>query len=86
MADITVNFVEVETTVNVDMTRLSWRDLVTLQRAQKSGLTEDQAIETITELVSKLTGQDAWELPAQVVSQIASQLVSRSTLAADAKN
>jgi hypothetical protein len=86
MADITINFVETPVTVDVDVARLTWRDLVALQKTRAAGMDEETAIETVTNLVSKVTGQDAWEMPAQVVSRIAKDLVERTSLGTSAKN
>lgn len=87
MADITITWVEAPIDIEVDMSRVTWRDLVQLQKAQEAGMDEDKAIETITNLVTKITGKDAWEMPAQAVAHIAKELVNRSTtLGGEAKN
>ncbi len=87
MADITITWVEAPIDIEVDMSRVTWRDLVQLQKAQEAGMDEEKAIETITNLVTKITGKDAWEMPAQAVAQIAKELVNRSTtLGGEAKN
>lgn len=86
MADITIKWVEAPVEIEVDMARVTWRDLVQLQKAQEAGMDEDKAIEVVSNLVTKITGQDAWEMPAQVVARIAKELVDRTSLGGEAKN
>lgn len=86
MADITIKWKESPVEIEIDMARVTWRDLVQLQKAQSAGMDEDKAIETVTNLVTKIAGQDAWEMPAQVVAQIARELVNRTSLGGEAKN
>lgn len=86
MADITIKWVEPAVEIEVDMSRLTWRDLVEFQRVRDSVLDDEQRVELVTRLVSRITGQDAWELPAQVVAQIANEALTRTSLGGMAKN
>lgn len=86
MADITIKWVEPAVEIEVDMSRLTWRDLVEFQRVRDSVLDDEQRVELVTKLVSRITGQDAWELPAQVVAQIANEALTRTSLGGTAKN
>lgn len=86
MAEVKVRFVEPPVEIDVDMSKITWRDLIELQRAQREGLDEDGAVEVVTKIVSRITGQDAWELPAQVVAKVAEEMMTMAGLGGTAKN
>lgn len=86
MADITIKWVEPAVEIEVDMSRLTWRDLVEFQKARNTEMDDEQRVQLVTQLVSRITGQDAWDLPAQVVAKIANEALARTSLGAEAKN
>lgn len=86
MAEITVKWVETPVEIEIDMGRLTWGDLLRLKKAQQADLDDDKAAELITGLVTKITGQDAMELPAQVVAKIANEISERAVAVQQAKN
>lgn len=72
---VTVEFIETPIQVQVDLSLLTWGDLLDLQRA---GASDDvDASKLLTTLVSKVTGQDAKTLPAMVVSAISEEMMKR---------
>lgn len=86
MAEVKVRFIEPPVEIDVDMSRITWRDLIDLQKAQREGMDEERAVEAVTKIVSRITGQDAWELPAQVVAKVAEEMMSMAGLGGSAKN
>lgn len=87
MAEITIKYKDEPQEVEVDMARVTWRDLIDLQKSRAAGMDEEKAIEVATGLVSKITGRDAWDLPAAVVAKILSEVLTRASLLGDdAKN
>lgn len=86
MAEVKVRFVEPPVEIDVDMSRITWRDLIDLQKAQREGMDEERAVEVVTKIVSRITGQDAWDLPAQVVAKVAEEMMTMAGLGGAAKN
>ena len=86
MAEVTVNFIDPPVVIDVDMSAITWRDLIEMQKAQREGMDEDQAIAVVTKIVSRITGQDAWDLPAQVVAKVTESMMSMAGLGGMAKN
>lgn len=88
---VQIEFVETPIRVSVDMARLTWGDLLELQRLQRLAKTDadgdagGEAERTLNALVSKITGQDATELPAVVVSGVIEAIKER-TAGTAAKN
>lgn len=76
-ASVTVEFVEEPVNVKVDFSRLTWGDLLKLQRRGDTG-SDEEAEKLMTDLISKLTGQDAYDLPAYVVAEIIQQVMARA--------
>lgn len=77
MADVNVTFVEKEFSVQADITALTWGDLLKLQKAVAGGVSEDEAQELLAGIISKVTGQDANELPAVAVQAVLNGLLQR---------
>jgi len=71
---------ERESTVNVtlDWSLLSWRDLLEFNKAQASA-DDDAKQELVASLVTKLSGQDALDLPVLVALELANLVVDRLT-------
>ena len=71
---------EKETTVNVtlDWSLLSWRDLLEFNKAQAAA-DDDAKQELVASLVTKLSGQDALDLPVLVALELANLVVDRMT-------
>ncbi len=86
MAEVTVKFIEPPVNIDVDMSKITWRDLIELQKVQRQGGDEEQAIEAVTKIVSRITGQDAWDLPAQVVAKVVEEMMTMAGLGGTAKN
>ncbi len=82
---VTVEFIEDPVTVKVDFAKLTWGDLIALQKRGETG-SEEEAEQLMTGLISKLTGQDAYTLPAYVVSEIIGAVMARAQGDASAKN
>lgn len=77
---IQLNVTEMESTVDVtlDWTKLTWRDLLDFNKAQVSA-SDDEKQQLVSNLVSKLAGVDALDLPALVALQLANLVVERIT-------
>ncbi len=84
-AKVTVEFIEEPVKVQVDFSRLTWGDLLKLQRRGDTG-SEEEAERLMTDLISKLTGEDAYTLPAYVVTEIIQQVMARAQGDGAAKN
>lgn len=70
MSGVTVNFVDTPLTIDVDLSKLTWGDLLKIQRAMGGTLAEDQAEELLNGVLSRVTGQDATGLPALAVAEV----------------
>lgn len=77
MGGVTINFVEQPVTIDVDLSRLTWGDLLKIQRAMGGGVDDAQAEELLNGVLSRVTGQDATELPAIAVAEVLRQVMSR---------
>lgn len=77
MADVKISFIEKEIEVNVDLSLLTWGDLLKLQRVSSSGTSEEQAEELLNNVISRVTGKDAYDLPAVVVTQVLQAIMQR---------
>lgn len=77
MADVKLTFVEREIDVRVDMAALTWGDLLALQSAASGAISEAQAQVLLAGIVSKVTGQDANELPAVAVQAVLDGIMQR---------
>jgi hypothetical protein len=69
MGNVTVNFVEQEQTINVDMSLLTWGDLLRIQKMTVD-TNEDAAEIMLNSVLSKVLGQDVADLPATVVNEV----------------
>ena len=66
---VEIEFVEVHHKVKVDLTKLTWGDALSLQKAQTDpAMTDDEREHMTTAMVSKITGEAASSLPAVVVA------------------
>lgn len=86
MGGVTVNFVEREIEINVDLSLLTWGDLLAIQRAQGGTVTEEQAESLLNTVLSKVTGQDATTLPAVAVAEVLRQVMAKVSGSSTAKN
>lgn len=75
MIDIT--WIEPQIAITVDMSRLSWGDLKTIRQLQAGD--EASAEAAIERLVTKVTGVEAVELPAQAFAAIVQQMMERAS-------
>lgn len=89
MADISLTITErpVEMAVELDFSRLSMRDLLAFQQAQRDSVgNEDEQQRVISAMVAKVTGQDALDLPAVVYLRVAEEVIKRLSGDSSAKN
>jgi len=88
--EIEINFVQHKHRVDVDMSKLTWGDVRKMQTYQAkiaSGeMNEGDASEVLTELVSKVTGQNADDLPSTVVQRVVSAMFDGSALNGNSGN
>ena len=73
---ISIEWVEEPITIKVDMSRLTWGDVVAIQKAQEGGESDAQAI--LEGIVTKVTGQDAATMPAQAFSAVVTAMMERA--------
>lgn len=82
---IQIEWVEDPITIKVDMSKLTWGDVVAIQKAQEGGESDAQAI--LESIVTKVTGQDAAMMPAQAFSAVVQAMMERASGAGEsAKN
>lgn len=81
----TVHFVEREIEINVDLSLLSWGDLLSIQKAQSGTVTEEQAETLLNTVLSKVTGQDVTSLPAVAVAEVLRQVMAQVSGAGSAQ-
>lgn len=74
---VTIEFVEEPITLRVDMRLVTWGDLLDVQRLQREG-GAGAAEEVLTQLVSRITGQDARLLPAMAVAAVMEAVQERA--------
>lgn len=74
---VTINFVEKPLSIEVDLSLLTWGDLLRIQRAMGGAVNEVDAEEMINTVLSKVTGQDATTLPALAVADILRAVMER---------
>lgn len=73
---INIEWTEQDINIQADMSRLTWDDIVALQRAPAQS--NDEAMEMLRTIVTKVTGQPAGELPAMAVTSIVRQIQERA--------
>lgn len=73
---ISIEWVDEPVTIRIDMSKLTWGDVVAIQRAQDGGETDVQAV--LESIVSKVTGQDAASMPAQAFSTVVQAMMERA--------
>lgn len=76
--NIEIEFVEEPIKIRVDMAKLTWGDLIDIQRQQNGDGSEEAAEKTLTAIVSKVTGQDAYTLPAQAMAKLIAAVMERA--------
>ena len=75
--DVQLNFVVAHHNVDVDMSKLTWGDMRKMrQLSGKENVSEDEAEQIMSDLVSKVTGQNADDLPSMAVGQIINAIMS----------
>lgn len=80
MANIVIDWVEEPIKVTVDMSKLTWGDVLDIQKTQASddGRTaEEKSLEVIQRVVTKVTGIEATELPAQAFGEVLNAIMER---------
>ena len=84
---VEIEFVEVHHKVKVDLTKLTWGDALSLQKAQTDpAMTDDEREHMTTAMVSKITGEDASTPPAVVVARVLKAISERTGQATTGKN
>lgn len=73
---INIEWVDEPVTVKIDMSKLTWGDVVAIQRAQDGGEADAQAI--LEGIVTKVTGQNAAAMPAQAFSAVVAAMMERA--------
>lgn len=74
--ELVITSVKRKTEIEIDFSLLTWGDALLMQKAARAGDADDEAMETmLTEVVSKVIGQDATQLPARVISKVVEQLM-----------
>lgn len=72
--EVEVEFVKTKHKVRIDMSKLTWGDTLMMQKKQKlveeGAITDDEATEFLNKIIKKVTGEDANELPANVVQKV----------------
>ena len=79
---VTINWIDTPLEISVDMSKLTWRDLVAIQRTPM--IDEAQAQATLETIVSKVTDMDAGDLPAQAFVQLVQAMMQRANGQGDA--
>lgn len=77
------NMVEVEVvqepiSIKVDLNKVTWGKVLKIQRALGKDASEEEAEQIVTSIISDVTGQDAYELPAHVVSEVLNKIINFS--------
>lgn len=85
------NLVEVEVIrdpvkVTIDFNKLTWGRVLEIQRAIAANADDAEAEQIVTKVVSEVTGQDAYNLPAFVVSKVLQEVLNFSNGGTKAKN
>lgn len=85
------NLVEVEVVrdpvkVTIDFNKLTWGRVLEIQRALAANASDEDAEKIVTKVVSEITGQDAYLLPAFVVSKVLQEVLNFSNNGTTAKN
>ena len=75
---IRIEFVEEPVTIRVDMAKLTWGDLIEIQRQQGGQGTEEDAEKMLSSIITKVTGQDAYTMPAQVMTKLVAAVIDRA--------
>lgn len=81
---IEIQWADTPIAVTIDMTRLTWGDVVAIQRAQAGSEADAQA--TLEAIVTKVTGTPAQDLPAQAFTAVVEAMMQRATGGDTAKN
>jgi len=79
---VTINWIDTPLEISVDMSKLTWRDLVAIQRTPM--IDEAQAQATLETIISKVTDMDAGDLPAQAFVQLVQAMMQRANGQGDA--
>jgi hypothetical protein len=78
------NVVEIEVVrepvkVKIDFNKLTWGRVLELQRALAADATNEKAEELVSKVISDLTGQNAYDLPAFAVTRILQEVLNFNT-------
>jgi hypothetical protein len=76
--NIQIEFVEEPVQIRVNMACLTWGDLLAIQKQLSGDQTEEDSIKMFSAIVSKVTGQDAYTLPAQVMTKLIPMIMQRA--------
>lgn len=77
--NIQIEFVEEPVKIQVNMNCLTWGDLLAIQKQLSAGdQTEADSEVMFSAIVSKVTGQDAYTLPAQVMGKLIPLIMARA--------
>lgn len=75
---VDVEVVQEAVKVTVDLNKVTWGKVMKIQRALASNAGEEEAERIITEIITDVTGQDAYELPAFVVGEVLNRIINFS--------
>lgn len=83
---VQIEFVEEPIQVRVDISRLTWGDLIELQRRNAGEMSEAEAMEATNKLLAKVLGEDPTGMPAMVVAAVLQEILTRAGTLMSAKN
>lgn len=83
---VQIEFIEEPIQVRVDISKLTWGDLLELQRRGAGDLSEAEAMETTNKLLAKVLDQDPSGMPAMVVAAVLQEIMERAGALMSAKN
>lgn len=83
---VQIEFVEEPIQVRVDISRLTWGDLLALQRSNTGEMSEAEAMEVTNQLLAKVLDEDPMQMPAMVVAAVLQEVLTRAGMLMSAKN
>ena len=83
---VQIEFVEEPIQVRLDISRLTWGDLLALQRSNTGEMSEAEAMEVTNRLLAKVLDEDPLQMPAMVVAAVLQEVLTRAGMLMSAKN
>lgn len=82
---VKVNFKRTTRDVEIDMSKLTWKDAKKLRKyqtgMQDGTLSEDESIELLDDIVRKITGEEPDDLPSEVMNKVIAALFNQDAQA-----